>query len=299
MKWSETPSLNSLRAFGEVAATGSFSDAAAALNVTQAAVSQQVRQLEARLGVSLVVRAGRGIRLTDAGAILARDVGQGFEIVRQGVARVVSEQAEQPVHVTMSPAFASEWLMPRLAGFQAAHPEVLLMLNPTAKVMDLRPGGIDVAIRYCDRRRPLDSARLVLETDMIVAATPSLAEKLQPVRPAALANAPWLQELGTNEAADWLTFHGVAPQAPLNVMQMPGGLVMNAVRRGDGVTYTARAFFQREIEAGQMAVLHSDTGFGRYVIEALPEPRRGPVQVFIDWLLDNAERCVMADQSKT
>ena len=83
MIWSDLPSLSSLRAFAAVAETGSYSTAGAQLNVTQAAVSQQVKSLETRLGISLVVRVGRGITLTTEGAGLARDLDAGFAAIRR------------------------------------------------------------------------------------------------------------------------------------------------------------------------------------------------------------------------
>ena len=85
MDWSDLPPLNSLRAFCAVAETGSYAAAGARLNVTQAAVSQQVKSLEAHLDVSLAVREGRGIRLTPEGLALARDLGAGFAAMRRGV----------------------------------------------------------------------------------------------------------------------------------------------------------------------------------------------------------------------
>jgi LysR family glycine cleavage system transcriptional activator len=85
MIWSNLPSLTSLRAFAAVAETGSYSKAGSNLNVTHAAISQQVKSLESRLGVSLVSRAGRGIMLTAEGVGLARDLEKGFATIRSGV----------------------------------------------------------------------------------------------------------------------------------------------------------------------------------------------------------------------
>src|SRR6185369_14736801 len=85
MNWSDLPSLTSLRAFAAVAETKSYSRAGLGLNVSHAAISQQVRALEARLGVTLVVREGRTVRLTDAGATLASNLTKGLAAIRQGV----------------------------------------------------------------------------------------------------------------------------------------------------------------------------------------------------------------------
>jgi LysR family glycine cleavage system transcriptional activator len=289
MDWLRLPALNSLRAFAAVAETGSYSLAADRLNVTHAAVSQQVKQLESRLGVPLVMRTGRGIRLTDEGAAFARDLDFGFAAISRGVERLSESATLRPVQVTMSPAFAVEWLMPRIMEFQQQNPNVTLMLNPTAEIVTLKPGGIDVAIRYKDRRRPMGDVSPVLISDMIVTGAPSLIGDRDLSDPASLIDMPWLQELGTNEAMDWFTYHGIVPDRPLTLHHMPGNLIMDAVRRGDGITYTARAFFQRDLASGRMVELFSETVFGIYFVETQPGPLRPAVRKFLSWLFSKSQ----------
>ena len=264
MDWSQLPSLTSLRAFAALADGKSYTRAATALNVSHAAVSQQVKALEERLGVSLVVRVGRGIMLTSVGASLARDLETGFAAIRRGVETLTGADVSRPVQITTSPAFAVEWLMPRIAEFQQRHPEITLMLNPSVEVMELKSGGIDLAVRYKDRRRLEKEVTPVLISDMVVIGTPSLIGDGAYDDPAALMNMPWLQELGTNEVADWFERRGVTLDRPLMISQMPGNLIMQAVRRGDGISYTARAFFKDEIRSGQVVVLYSDPAVGTY-----------------------------------
>lgn len=295
MDWLKIPPLNSLRAFAAVADAGSYVAAASRLNVTQAAVSQQVKALEQRLGVALVDRVGRGVELTGSGARLARDLEIGFDIISRGVERVNEEAALRPVQVTMSPAFAVEWLMPKVEEFQRDHPEITLMLNPTSQVVDLKPGGIDVAIRYRDLRRSGADVDAVLQTDMVVIAAPSLIGERDVSDLASLASLPWLQELGTNEAAEWFTYHGIVPQRPLAINHMPGNLIMPAVRRGDGVTYTARAFFVEDIATGRVVELASEPLFGVYFIETSAFEHRPEVLAFVKWLRSKAEVVTVAD----
>jgi LysR family glycine cleavage system transcriptional activator len=290
MDWSELPSLNSLRAFAAVAETGSYSRAGAVLNVSHAAVNQQVKALEARLGVTLAVRKGRGITLTTEGTALARDLAAGFATIQRGVEALTGADATRPVQVTMSPAFAVSWLMPRIMDFQQQHPEVTLMLNPTGEVMELRPGGIDMAIRYRDSRGSDTEVSPVLIADMVVVATPSLIGAQAITEPEMLLDMPWLQELGTNEVADWFVRHGVMPEGPLKITHMPGNLIMEAVRRGDGITYTARPFVEEEIRSGRLIELFSETAFGTYYIVARPGVLRPPVRAFVKWLTRQAAR---------
>lgn len=289
MDWLKLPPLNGLRAFSAVAEAGSYTLAADRLNVTQAAVSQQVKVLEKHLGLTLVTRRGRGIELTSSGAGLARELSMGFEIIGRGVERLTDEATNRPVQITTSPAFAVEWLLPHMAEFQRLHPEITLMLNPTAEMVEFRPGGIDLAIRYHDQRRPRPEEDAILITDMIVIGAPSLVEGLNLDDPAALQELPWLQELGTNEASDWFTYHGVVPEAPLTINHMPGNLIMAAVRRGDGITYTARAFFVDDLATGRVVELFSEPLFGVYYAETPQEHQRPEAKTFLKWLKSKSE----------
>jgi len=289
MNWPDLPSLNNLRAFAAVAETGSFSRAGVALNVSHAAVSQQVKALEARLGATLLVREGRGISLTEEGTKLARDLATGFAAIQRGVETLTGVDASRPVQISTSPAFAVRWLMPRIMAFQAEHPAITLMINPTAELVELRPGGIDMAIRYGECRSLDAPVTPVLISDMIVAAAPSLLGNRRITDPSMLVDLPWLQELGTNEVADWLSRHGVKLERPLMIHHMPGNLIMEGVLRGDGVTYTARAFFREEIRSGQIVPLFSDSACGTYYIMTRTGVLRPPLRTFVQWLKNQAE----------
>ena len=162
------------------------------------------------------------------------------------------------------------------------------MLNPTSKVVELKPVGVDLAIRYRGKRKPDRPVTRVLVSDMVVIAASSLLGAREINDPAMLIEMPWLQELGTNEVADWLGYRGVKLERPLIITQMPGNLIMQAVRRGAGITYTARAFFEAEIQSGQMKVLFSEPAFGTYYIETSPGPLRSPVKAVVNWLKQQA-----------
>lgn len=288
MAWSDLPSLNSLRAFATVAELESYTLAGAALNVTHPAVSQQVKALEARLGMTLVTRQGRGIALTDEGAALARDLANGFDTIWKAVEVVTGVDATRPVQFTMSPAFAVSWLMPRIMEFQLQHPEVTLMLNPTAKVEELTPGGMDIAIRYCDGHYAGLELTPLLLPDFVIVGTPELIGPQEITDPAMLIDLPWLQELGTNEVAEWMGRHGVTLNKPLMITHMPGNLIMDAVRRGDGVTYTARSFVNAEIRSGHLVELFTERHPKGYYIATRPGVLRPPLRAFVKWIKHQA-----------
>ena len=293
MEWSTLPSLNSMRSFAALAEAGSYKHAAVALNVTHAAVSQQIRALEDRLGMSLVTPQGRGVRLTRDGLELARELSRGFSILQSGVEKISSSGATHSVQLTTSPAFAMEWLMPKIQDFQSTFPDIPLLVNPTSKLVNLDPDGVEVAVRYRDKRKFGEQAGLVLISDMVVIAAPGLVKNRDLNKPEHLLALPWLQELNTNEVTDWFGSRDVNDTQLLKVTNMPGNLIMQAVRRGDGVTYTARAFFEEEIQNGRMTVLFSDSAVGQYCIETCRGPLRQSAQTLVDWLLSKSETCVI------
>ena len=288
MNWADLPSLNSLKAFSALAESGSYTKAGAALNVSHAAVSQQVKALEARLGTTLVARNGRGIALTEEGTALARDLQAGFTAIRRGVEALTGLDSIRPVQVTTSSAFAVMWLMPRIVDFQTRHPDITLMLNPTSQIIELKPGGVDLAIRYRDSHKLDRKVEAVLVADMVVVGTPALIGEREITDPAMLVEMPWLQELGTNEVADWLARRGVTLERPLMISHMPGNLIMEAVRRGDGITYTVRPFVEKEIKSGQLIELFADKAFGTFYIQTPPGVPRPPVKAFVQWLKQQA-----------
>jgi len=285
MNWLELPSLNSLRAFAAVAETGSFTKAGDALNVSHAAISQQVRALEARLDAPLIERSGRGIMLTDAGGQLARELQTGFETIAKAVASLADEDLTRPLQITMTPMFAATWLMPRLTDFKHRHPDVELMLNPTVEIVELEPGGVDLAIRAGTDRWPNLHSELLVDTDFVVVAATSLIGDSNIKEPRDLITCPWLQELGTNEVNRWLSAQGVIPAERLNITHLPGYLLLEGVRNGDGVAATARSFVEADVKAGRMQILfenaRDDTG---YYIVRRHGVMRPPLKAFVNWL---------------
>jgi LysR family glycine cleavage system transcriptional activator len=215
---------------------------------------------------------------------LARHLARGLAIFRDGVDAAIGVNGRKPVQVTMSPGFAAWWLMPRINHFQQRHPKINLMLNPTAEVIDLASTGIDLAIRFGKGNWLGLKVTPLLSPNMVVVGTPKLIGRRARGGLAKLAELPWLQELGTDEVAEWMKRRGIVPHRTPKVTQMPGTLIMEAVRRGDGLTYTARCFVDEYIRSGQLIEIFSERNVGGYHIVTRPGAIRAPVRTFISWL---------------
>ena len=95
---------------------------------------------------------------------------------------------------------------------------------------------------------------------------------------------PWLQKLGTNEVSEWMKRRGITPRKPMKIIHMPGNMIMEAVRRGDGLTYTPRIFVDEEIRSGQLLEVSAENDVGGFYIVTRPGVLRQPVRAFVTWL---------------
>jgi len=286
MDWRGLPSLNSLKTFAVVAETKSLSAAGRELNVTHAAISQQVKSLENFLGLQLVVREGRGIALTPEGTQLYQGLSSGFETIRDTVDELLSEDIARPLNITVTPSFAISWLMPRINDFRLKHPEIELMINPTAEVVELKPGGVDLAVRFGKGDWPGLESELFICTNFAVVGAKCLIGDKRIDKPEDILEFPWLSEYGTNELAVWMERQGVVPCGKLNITHLPGYMVLEGVRRGEGISATAKMFIETDIEAGNLQVLFEEgvyPGTGYHLVTR-PGVKRPPLKAFMSWM---------------
>ena len=151
----DLPRLDLLRSFETAARHLSFTLAAQELFLTQSAVSRQIQQMEAGLGVPLFERHHRALMLTEAGRVMQRAVVDCLERLRDATELVRATTHTRQVSLTCTPGFASLWLIPRLARFTASHPLVDVRLSATLEVQDLERSHIDLAVRFCPTRQDL------------------------------------------------------------------------------------------------------------------------------------------------
>lgn len=182
--------LNALNAFEVAARHESFAKAAEELNVTPAAVSQQIRMLEDLMGVQLFHRLNRGLVLTAAGKSGLSKLQDGFRNVNDAVDQIRSSPDQIVLDVWMAPSFASKWLMPRMRRFVDLHPEIDLRISASAELMDtdvmspslsediLRRHDVDVAIRFGRGYYPGCQVEKLMTVDALPLCSPALLKSL-------------------------------------------------------------------------------------------------------------------------
>lgn len=173
----QLPPLNGLIIFEAAGRLASFTKAARELNMTQAAVSYGIKQLEAALGLALFRREHQRVRLTEEGRRYHQDVTLALEHLRRSTETLRRSQSGTHVTLSCSTAFASWWMLPRLAQFRQDNPGIDLRLQTTDKDIDLDAEGIPLAIRRGDGRYPgCDAAKLVDEA-IIPICSPAYLER--------------------------------------------------------------------------------------------------------------------------
>lgn len=290
MDWRGMPPLTGLRSFAAFAQAGNIVAAGAALGVSHAAISQQLRSLETHLDVTLLDRSSRSLALTPQGEQLAKALNVGFGAIHDAIAQITAAQADRPLHISTTPTFAAFWLMPRLPKFRQNHPEIDLMLDPSPKLVTLSADGIDAAIRYGDGIWPGVESTLLVRSPLVVVGAPALVGPMQAFDLDLLTGLPWLEEFGRSEADVWLAAHGLDRDRRRGITRVPGNLLLDGARDGQGVAVTVRAFVEADIAAGRLSVLFEESeADGGYHLITRPGVMRPVLKSFATWLRREAK----------
>jgi LysR family transcriptional regulator, glycine cleavage system transcriptional activator len=282
--WRSLPSLTALRAFAATAELRNFSQAARALNVTHAAVAQQVRALEETLGRPLVQREGRGVGLTADGEQLAQALGEGFGAIQRGLEALRAGEADRPVRITLTATFAAQWLMPRLKDFWQRHPDIGLSLHPDSKVVDLHRERMDLGIRYGNGDWPGVEAAYLTSARLVIAGAPSLiGDRIPTVEE--MADMDWVLSRNWAEQDAYLRQLGLDPTSLSSTDISSEELALAAARQGLGLVVESVALIESDVAEGRLRIVHeSREKLPAYFIVTLPGPKRAAARAFLKWL---------------
>lgn len=282
--------LNALRAFEAAARHLSVTRAAMELRVGQAAVSHQIKGLEARLGTPLFRRLPRGLALTDEGAALVPQVSAAFDRIAATLDQFLGGQFREVLTVGVVGTFATGWLLPRLAQFNLAHPGIDLRVLTNNNRVDLAGEGLDFAIRFGDGAWHGTEAVPLLAAPLAPLCAPALARGLS--RPADLAGLPLLRSYRAEEWERWFTAAG----APCPTLRGPifdsSPVMASAAAAGLGVALLPAALFAADLASERLAQPFALTiDAGRYWLTRLrSRPETPAMQAFQLWLLAEMAR---------
>jgi len=289
------PSLNALRAFEAAARHLSFTKAADELNVTQAAVSHQVKALEDQIGIQLFLRRNRQLILTDAGQTLLPDLIGAFDAMDTALARVKRRDQAGILIVATMDSLAAAWLMPRLGLFRDENPDIDIRLATSDIAVDYDRDGIDIGIRYGRGTWAGLTAEELMHEEIFPVCAPALIERGPGLRsPADLRHYPLIHDDMTEDWNMWLNAAGLHDIDPTRgTGYTHSNLVIQAAINAEGVALGRGLLVADAIRAGKLVApfdLALTAEYRYYVTCTDTNYDRPKVRVFRDWLMREARK---------
>lgn len=297
------PPLNALRAFEAAARHLSFTRAAGELNVTQAAISHQVKGLEEQLGLSLFRRINRGLLLTEEGQSLFPVIRNALDALADGVERVRQRETRGMLTVSVLPSFAVKWLVPRLSHFQDRHPDIDLRISASERLVDFARDAIDIAVRFGRGYWPGLRVDRVFSEAITPVCSPKLARQLS--EPMDLARVALLEEdmLLTPEFPTWRDWLAAAGATNVDASRGPRfshtHIMLQAAIDGRGVALSQVVLAADDLAAGRLVApfpLRLPTDYAHYVVSPLVTADRPKVKAFREWVLSERAANDLAHQ---
>jgi len=249
------PPMQALRAFEATAREQSLTRAAESLNLTHGAISHQIKSLEDDLGVRLTERAGRGIRLTDEGERFAQRVRAALAELSAAVQEISDRSNPRLLRISVTPSFAARWLLPRMARFTIAHPDIDLDVRANGLLVDFQRDDADCAVRYGSGQWPGVIAEHLLDETYFAVCSPRLAGGRLPKRPADLARYPLLR---SNDEfwQPWFAAAGLSwPEPDRGPIFNDSAHLMQAAVEGQGVALARTSLLGNDIRNGLLVRL--------------------------------------------
>lgn len=296
MRW-QLPSLSALRTFEAAARHLSFTKAATELNLTQSAVSRQIRIMEEYLGLLLFQRVKQRLVLTDAGRTYVDDIRSALEHMQAATVNLLAHKGQGGIlNLATPPAFGTKWLIPRLQDFTQAHPEILINMATRARPFDFATASIDAAIHYGSNDWPgVISDRLVGE-EMVVTCSPAYLRKRGALRgPEDVPQQILLQQtLRPNLWRDWIEAHGGdTSQAFAGPRFEHFYMIMQAAVGSLGLALLPRLIVNEDLQAGRLVIPFEARFTSReaYCLVYPASKRNEPkLELFRRWILSEALR---------
>ena len=295
----QLPPLNSLRAFEAAARHLSFTKAAQELNVTPAAISQQVKLLEDYFSVLLFKRLTRALLLTKPGQMILPILQEGFDKLAEADNVLRSRQSDKVLTVSVPPGFGANWLLPRLDHFRAFAPEYEIRIDATEILIDFNRDNVDVALRYGNGQYAGLITECLITEHIIPLSSPTLLEGKHPLKKPAdlrfhtLLHNSWVnQNMSPTGWPAWLKAAGVK-----DVHSIPGiyfnqnSLLLQAAVDGQGVALEDAQIASDEIKNGRLVQLfcgqHEQvSSFCYYLVYPKHHLEYAKVKVFREWILN-------------
>lgn len=287
------PSTTALVTMDSVARLGSFSAAAAELNLTQGAISRQILALEQQLGTPLFVRNGRGVDLTARGEAFHKTIQTALSLIQDASLEAMTGSEDSRLNIAILPTFGTRWLLPRISSFVALYPHINLNFATRIGQFDFQAEQLDAAIHIGKPNWPRATCRFLMDETVAPVCSPSFLKAHNITGQEALATLPLIEMKSRPLAWDnWFASLGIKanPSATMGFEQFMN--VAQACIAGLGVALMPLFLIKPELESGQLvlASAHSVKSQSSYYLVS-PDDKRAskPLIAFTQWLLQEVE----------
>ncbi|NQZ08940.1 MAG: LysR family transcriptional regulator [Algicola sp.] len=288
------PSMSMLSAFDAAASTGSFTAAANKLNLTQGAISRQINKLETLLGVSLFDRTRQSIELTETGKTYALDINQALQAIRSASLRAITNPQGGLLNLAILPTFSTRWLMPRLASFLLANPDVTVNFMTKLIPFDFADEQLHAAIHYGKPDWPKADNTFLMDEEVVPVCSPDFLAKHPLTCAKDLAPLPLLHiSTRPNEWVNWFKAND------MDIEDSPGmhfeqfSQVAKAAAAGLGAALLPKFLIQTELDNQELVEITDHpikSTFGYYLVTPNDLSDYAPVVAFRQWLLTQVNR---------
>lgn len=248
------PPLTCLRSFEATSRLGSVTLAAKELHVTHSAISQQLKALEAFVGLSLFVREGRGLRVSEDGRLYALQIRKALGDIAEATRLIQAQPKTDELVVAVLPSFGRSWLVPRLPTFQALYPHMRIRLQASLSISNLHQESVDIGIRMGKGDWDGVEQRLLFHDELIAVAAPHFNHGRLPQTPQQIVDSTLIHS--TESWLPWCEAAGVDMSGErAGLCSNDSNLILEAVRLGQGIALERRSLVQGAIARGELVQL--------------------------------------------
>ncbi|HSN21724.1 MAG TPA: transcriptional regulator GcvA [Usitatibacter sp.] len=286
------PAMQALRAFEATARSGSLTRAAELLSLTHGAISHQIKALEEELGVTLIERAGRGMRLTDEGERFASRVRVALAELGEAVRELSERRNPRQLRITVLPSFAARWLLPRIGRFMAAHREIDVDVRASNAIADFRHDDLDLGIRHGFGDWPGLVVEKLMEDSYFPVCSPRIAGGV-PKRPADLARYTLLRSEG-EPWKPWFEAAGLDREEPTRgPIFSDSSHTLHAAIEGQGIALARISLLGNDLVTGALVRpfdIEIPSAKGHYLVYPQRLASAPKILLFREWLLEELEK---------
>ncbi|WP_084731689.1 LysR substrate-binding domain-containing protein [Microvirga vignae] len=299
------PSLSALVTLESAARLLSFTEAARELNVTQPAVSRQIRDLEKSLGFPLFIRRHRSLDLTPKGRQMADALTQSIEHIVNTWLEIKDDKAGGHLRMSAYVAFSNLWLAPRLSLFRAENPDLSIVIETRDQDTDLRSGEFDIALRFGNGQWPDGEATFLFRDNIVPVCSPGYFETGGPITNASDLRTHRIIDYSRGGKSwqgwpDWTRFaFGETPDVRVDTYYSYYMDAVTAAVEGQGVLLGWKAIIEKYLAAGALIPISDrimESSSAHYVVVRRDRPVMGPAEKFRTWIVAVCERYPLSER---